>query len=219
MSELYNTLDILKKIEETKVISIIRKIETDNILAAVGSLHLGGIRSIEITMDSPNALKSIERVKNAFVGKMLIGAGTVLDKETAREVILAGADFILSPTLSTGVIEMCNRYSKLAVPGVFTPTEALTAWQAGAGLVKVFPVSSVGPGYIKDLLGPLSQLRLLPVGGVGIDNADSFIKAGAFAVGIGGALVSEKDVKQKKFKEIEERSKAVIKKVKEAQIK
>jgi len=199
-------VDILNTIGQTKIISILRGIPKASISATVEALYNGGIRCVEITMDTPDALSMIQMVRGSFGDKMLVGAGTVLDAQTARSTILAGADFVLSPTLCTKMIEMCNTYGKLAVPGVFTPTEALTAVQAGALLVKIFPVSSVGPAYVKDLLAPLPQIRALPVGGVDANNAVDYIKSGAFAVGIGSSLVTQKDVANGNFAEIAARA-------------
>lgn len=207
-------LEALKIIEETRVVSIIRGIPKEHILATIDALYKGGIRCVEITMDSPKALEMIELVKEKYADKILIGAGTVLDEVTARNVILAGAEFILSPTLSTKVIEVCNAYGKLAVPGVFTPTEALTATLAGAQIVKVFPVSSVGPGYIKDLLGPLSQIRVMPVGGVDESNAKAYLNNGATAVGVGSCLVNRTDVLNGDFEKITKKAEALIKETK-----
>ena len=209
-----NMLEALKIIEETRVVSIIRGIPKEHILATIDALYKGGIRCVEITMDSPKALEMIELVKEKYADKILIGAGTVLDEVTARNVILAGAEFILSPTLSTKVIEVCNAYGKLAVPGVFTPTEALTATLAGAQIVKVFPVSSVGPGYIKDLLGPLSQIRVMPVGGVDESNAKAYLNNGATAVGVGSCLVNRTDVLNGDFEKITKKAEALIKETK-----
>jgi 2-dehydro-3-deoxyphosphogluconate aldolase/(4S)-4-hydroxy-2-oxoglutarate aldolase len=155
----------------------------------------------------------IERVKIEYGKLMTVGAGTVLDSETARAVILAGADFVLSPTLSTEMIEMCNRYSKLAVPGVLTPTEILTAWEAGAQLVKVFPARAFGPAYIKDIKGPLKQVEVMAVGGVSIENAREFMKNGALALGIGSELVNKEWVKENKFNLITKMSAAFIERV------
>lgn len=182
-------------------------------LQTLEALYKGGIRCIEITMDSPKALEMITLAKETYPDDMLIGAGTVLDEQTARSVILAGAEFVLSPTLSTKVIEVCNTYGKLAIPGVFTATEALTATQAGAQIVKVFPVSSVGPNYIKDLKGPLSQIRLMPVGGVDEKNAKAYLESGAFVVGVGSCLVSRKDVLAGDFETITKKATALIQEV------
>ena len=207
-------LEALKKIEETRIISIIRGIPKDQILATVDALYKGGIKCIEITMDSPNALEMITLVKEKYTDEILVGAGTVLDEVTARKVILAGAEFILSPTLSTKVIEICNMYGKLAIPGVFTPTEALTATQAGAQIVKVFPVGSVGPGYIKDLKGPLSQIKVIPVGGVDVNNAKAYLDSGATAIGVGSCLVNRADVLKGDFEKITKKSIDLVKEMK-----
>jgi len=192
----------LQKIGEYKLVSIIRGIEEKDLGKVVEALYAGGIRAVEITMNTSGALRMIESVKDTYGDKMLIGAGTVLDPETARNSILAGADFVLSPTLSIPVIELCNRYSKLAVPGVLTPTEILTAWEAGAQLVKLFPARVFGPKYIKDVKGPLPQIEIMPVGGVSLENAGDFIKNGAFALGIGSNLVNVKWVKEGQFDQI-----------------
>ncbi|HCS73817.1 MAG TPA: 2-dehydro-3-deoxyphosphogluconate aldolase [Clostridiales bacterium] len=182
--------DILKTLGDCKLVSIVRGVEEKDALATADALYQGGIRAIEITMNTTGALRMIEKVKDSFEDKMMIGAGTVLDSENAANAITAGADFILSPTLSLKVIETCNRYSKLAVPGVLTPTEILTAWEAGAQLVKVYPARVFGPKYIKDIKGPLPQVEIMPVGGVSLENASDFIKNGAYALGIGTALVN-----------------------------
>ena len=205
---------ILNTIGETKVISILRKIPKAKLNPTIEALYKGGVRCVEITMDSPDALDMISEVRENYGDMMLVGAGTALEASTARSAILAGADFVLSPTLCTKMIEMCNTYGKLAVPGIFTPTEALTAVQAGAQLVKIFPVSSVGPVYVKDLLGPLSQIRVLPVGGVDAENAASYIKSGAFAVGIGSCLVNSSDVANGNFAEIAFRANLILNNIK-----
>ena len=132
--------------------------------------------------------------KRSPIGQILLGAGTVLDAETARLAILAGARFIVSPTFSARVVELCHRYDVVAMPGAYTPTELVTAWEAGADLVKVFPAGGLGPGYLADLRGPLPQLRLVPTGGVTAENAGAFLAAGAVAVGVGGALVEREAV-------------------------
>jgi 2-dehydro-3-deoxyphosphogluconate aldolase/(4S)-4-hydroxy-2-oxoglutarate aldolase len=149
---------------------------------------------------------------------MCVGSGTVLDPETARAAILAGADFILSPTLSTKVIEVCHRYGKLAIPGVFTPTEILTAWEAGARLVKVFPARVLGPEFLKDVKGPLSQVELMPVGGVSKENAADFIHCGAHSLGIGSQLVNVSRVKQGQFGEIAEKAAEFVQLVNKARL-
>jgi 2-dehydro-3-deoxyphosphogluconate aldolase/(4S)-4-hydroxy-2-oxoglutarate aldolase len=194
--------DILEQLFRAVVVSILRKIPEERISQTVTALYNGGVRAVEITLDTPGALRMIEKVKTEFGTKMTVGAGTVLDSETARTAILAGADFILTPTLSTPVIELCNRYGKPAVPGALTPTEILTACEAGAQLVKVFPARVYGPEYLKDLKGPLSQIKLMPVGGVGLENAAEFIRCGAHSLGIGSQMVNYAQVREGRFEEI-----------------
>jgi len=202
---------ILNRIAETRIIAIIRGTAPDLLEPTLEALLKGGIQCVEITMDTPDALKMIEFTKVHYGSRLMVGAGTVLDAVTARLAIIAGADFVLSPTLSIEMIQMCNTYGKLAVPGVFTPTEALTAYQAGAQLIKVFPVGTVGPDYIKDIKGPLKQLNLIPVGGVSLENAAAFKKAGAFALGIGSCLVNNKLQNDGNFEEITNTAQQFIK--------
>ena len=168
--------ELLRIISKYKLVAIVRGIEEKDVDKVVEALYQAGIRAVEIAMNTSGALRMIEAVKDKFGEKMLIGAGTVLDPESARNSIQAGADFILSPTLSLPVIEMCNRYSKLAVPGVLTPTEILTAWEAGAQLVKIFPARAFGPKYIRDIKGPLPQVEMMAVGGVSLENAEDFTR-------------------------------------------
>ena len=150
----------------------------------------------------------ILRLKEKYAGRMLVGAGTVLDTETCRTAILAGADFILSPTLNTEVIRMCNRYGRAAVPGVMTPTEILTALEAGADIVKVFPAGALGAAYIKDVKGPLKQACIMAVGGVSLENTADLFRAGASCVGVGSNLVSKALIQSGSFDGITERAKA-----------
>ncbi|MGE4284639.1 MAG: bifunctional 4-hydroxy-2-oxoglutarate aldolase/2-dehydro-3-deoxy-phosphogluconate aldolase [Clostridia bacterium] len=205
--------DIIEKIQKTGIVSIVRGIDEAKIDNTVKALYDGGIRAIEITLDTPGALRMIEKVKIEYEKSMTVGAGTALDPETARAAILAGADFILSPTLSVSMIEMCNQYSKLAVPGVLTPTEILTAWKAGAQIVKVFPARAFGPAYIKDIKGPLSQVQVMPVGGIFLDNASDFIKSGAIALGIGSELVNRRWVEEDEYDKITQMAQAFLEKV------
>lgn len=205
--------NILKALGEHKLVSIVRGVEEKDAIATAEALYQGGIRAIEITMNTTGALRMIEKVKYSFGDKMLIGAGTVLDSENAANAITAGADFILSPTLSIKVIEICNRYSKLAVPGVLTPTEILTAWEAGAQLVKVFPARAFGPKYIKDIKGPLPQVEIMPVGGVSLENASDFMNNGAFALGIGTALVNPEWTSKGDFGKVTKAAEAFVSEV------
>ena len=169
-------LPVYQSLLKSGIVAIIRGIPSPSLLPVLQALQDGGVSNVEITLNTPGAFEMISQAKKRFGGRMTIGAGTVLDAPSACAAIDRGADFILSPTLDTEVIRVCNTYNKIAVPGVLTPTEALTAWQAGAPVIKIFPAGAMGPGYIKDLLGPLSQLCLMPVGGVNLENAAAFIR-------------------------------------------
>ena len=201
--------EILSIIKETPVISIVRGVKKIYVERLIDSLIAGGIRCLEITMNTPGALSMIKEIRERYP-RVSIGAGTVLSLQDAEAAIAEGVDFILSPILSIPVIELCNKKDILPIPGVFTPTEILTASLTGAELVKVFPAGPVGPGYIKDLLGPFDGLRLLPVGGITLENTADFMKAGAFAVGIGSALVNQSLAEQEKFTEIQRRAEQFI---------
>jgi 2-dehydro-3-deoxyphosphogluconate aldolase/(4S)-4-hydroxy-2-oxoglutarate aldolase len=170
----------------------------------------GGVKPIEVTMTVPGAIDAIKEFKSAVSEQVLVGAGTVLDPETARACILAGAEFIVCPTLNLEVIKVCRRYSKVVVPGTFTPTEILTAWEAGADIVKVFPATAGGPKYLKDIMGPLPQVKLLPTGGVTLENTPDFIKAGAVAVAAGTSLVDKKALSEKNFDLITETARKFV---------
>lgn len=184
-------MDALASIKKYKIISIIRGLDKNTVLEAVKALIEGGVKNIEVTLNSPSALKSIEKIREQYEGQVAIGAGTVLDATTAREAILAGADFILAPSVNLATIEMAKKYGKVSIPGALSATEILTAFEHGADIVKVFPAMS--PSYIKDIRGPLPQIPLLPTGGVSIDNAPEFLKVGAFGLGIGSAIVNSKE--------------------------
>jgi 2-dehydro-3-deoxyphosphogluconate aldolase / (4S)-4-hydroxy-2-oxoglutarate aldolase len=203
------SIQAIQEIERHQLVAIIRLESTEEVEQVVNSLYKGGIRIVEITMNSPGALRGIEKVKNVLPG-MLIGAGTVLDSETARNAILAGADFILTPTLKKETIEMGSRYGIAVIPGVLSPTEALTAYEYGASMVKIFPARTFGPSYIRDLHGPLPQLKCMAVGGIGLDNALPFIEAGFGALGIGSSLVDERLILSGNYEEIEERARRFV---------
>ena len=182
----------LSLICKTGVIAIMRAQDPDQLIAAANAIRKGGVRVMEVTMTTPGALDVIAAAVKRFGHEILFGAGTVLDPETARSVVLAGADFVVSPTLNLEVIALCNRYGIPVIPGCFTPTEMLTAWEAGADLIKLFPAEVGGPAWIKALLAPLPQLKIVPVGGVDINTAAAFIRNGAVALGVGGALINQK---------------------------
>ncbi|MDO8754275.1 MAG: bifunctional 4-hydroxy-2-oxoglutarate aldolase/2-dehydro-3-deoxy-phosphogluconate aldolase [Anaerolineales bacterium] len=187
--------EILKKILDEKIVAIVRLDSGEQLVRVAEALNAGGISVIEFTCSTPGALDMVKEASAHFGGEVLIGAGTVLDPETARAAILAGAEFIVNPTINLDTIEMCKRYGKPIIAGAMTPTEMLTVWEAGADLVKVFPVSAIGGAeYIKAVLAPLPQLRLVPTGGVSADNAAQYLKAGAVVVAVGGSLVDKKAV-------------------------
>jgi len=191
---------------ETGVVAIMRAKSSDQLLAAAEAIMKGGVNVIEVTMTTPNALKVIQEATDRFSDDVLFGAGTVLDPETARAAILAGAQFIVTPTLNKKTIKICRRYAVPIIPGAYTPTEILTAWEAGASSVKVFPASSGGPGYIKAIKAPLPQISLTAVGGVNVENTAEFFGAGVDVVGVGGELVNQKLLDQGDLKEITRRA-------------
>jgi 2-dehydro-3-deoxyphosphogluconate aldolase / (4S)-4-hydroxy-2-oxoglutarate aldolase len=205
---------MLEAIHRSGVISIIRGIRPESLKNTLDALYDGGVRCVEIALNTEGALSMIEQTKEMYGNRMLVGAGTAIDDISTKNAISAGADFVLSPTLSRSMIEICNLYSKLAVPGVFTATEVLEAKKAGAMLIKIFPVSSVGPAYIKELLGPLPDVKLLPVGGITEKNASQFIAAGAFAVGVGSGLVNKELVERGDFETIKEHARTIVDRVK-----
>lgn len=198
---------VLKEMDKSGVVAIIRGTMPEKINKVAEALYSGGVRIIEVTFNTPSAGEMIQDLTNNYSEKLMIGAGTVLDVQTARTAILSGAQFILSPSLHSDVIQMCNKYNVLAVPGVLTPTEAITAWELGAKIVKVFPAGVVGPSYIKQLLGPLDQLKIMAVGGIHEENFGFFIQAGATGAGIGGALVNQRLVDIEDYDEIYRRAK------------
>jgi 2-dehydro-3-deoxyphosphogluconate aldolase/(4S)-4-hydroxy-2-oxoglutarate aldolase len=206
----------LQTITDCGVVAIVRVSSAREAVDVCMAIAKGGVTPIEVTMTVPGAIDAIREFKSAVKEEVLIGAGTVLDPETARACILAGADFIVSPTLNLEVIKVCRRYSKIIIPGTFTPTEILTAWEAGADIVKVFPASVGGPGYLKDIMGPLPQVKLVPTGGVNLETTPEFIKAGAVAVAAGTSLVNKKAVSEQNWDAITETARKFVAAVKQA---
>ncbi|MBN9166150.1 MAG: 2-dehydro-3-deoxyphosphogluconate aldolase [Myxococcales bacterium 68-20] len=182
-------LDSLRTIERERALAVVRLEDAAPLLPVVEALAAGGVHIVEITVTIPGALEAMAPLGAKLGPRVLIGAGSVLDAETARLAILAGARFVVGPTFRPAVVELCHRYDVLAIPGAYTPTEILSALEAGADLVKVFPAVALGPAYVRNVLGPLPHLRLLPTGGVTTENAAEFLDAGAVAVGVGGALL------------------------------
>ena len=169
----------------------------------VGALARGGVRTLEITMTVPGAVEVIRDVAKAVPPGVVLGAGTVLDADAARRVIDAGARFVVAPVFDLDTVRVCHERDVPVMPGCYTPTEMLQAWRAGADLIKVFPATSLGPGYLKDIAAPLPQLKLVPTGGVTPENAGTWIKAGAVALGLGSALVDHAAVAAGDFGRIE----------------
>ncbi|MFB4324830.1 bifunctional 4-hydroxy-2-oxoglutarate aldolase/2-dehydro-3-deoxy-phosphogluconate aldolase [Priestia sp. BR_2] len=182
-------MNTMSSILDNKIIAIIRGANSKDVLNMAKALHEGGVNILEITMNSPNALSAIEEITVELGDRVVVGAGTVLDSETARAAILAGAKFILSPTVDIETIQMAKRYGAVSIPGAFTPTEILSAYENGGDIIKVFP-ATLGPSFIKDIRGPLPQIPLLPTGGIDLNNIQEFMKAGAIGCGIGSALVN-----------------------------
>jgi 2-dehydro-3-deoxyphosphogluconate aldolase / (4S)-4-hydroxy-2-oxoglutarate aldolase len=189
----------LARVLKAGIVAILRSPSSDQLTNVARALLEGGIDVIEVTFTVPGALEILAAVKKDLGNRVLLGAGTVLDPETARAALLAGAEFIVSPSVNLDVIRLCHRYDKVVMPGAFTPTEILAAWEAGADVVKVFPSDCVGPGYLKALRGPFPQIRLMPTGGVNLETLPAFIKAGACAVGVGGSLVEPQAVREANF--------------------
>jgi 2-dehydro-3-deoxyphosphogluconate aldolase/(4S)-4-hydroxy-2-oxoglutarate aldolase len=191
--------DVVRDLEQAGVIAVIRLEQPSELRPVVDALLDGGVRALEVTMTVPGAVSLIETLAGSLPPTAILGAGTVLDTTTARQVIDAGARFVVSPVFRRPIIDACHERGVPAMPGCFTPTEILDAWDAGADLVKVFPATSLGPGFIKDVRGPLPQLRLVPTGGVTRENAGDWIRAGAVAIGVGSALVDRKAVAARRF--------------------
>jgi 2-dehydro-3-deoxyphosphogluconate aldolase/(4S)-4-hydroxy-2-oxoglutarate aldolase len=209
--------DIFNRMMSEGLIPVIRVSSAQEAVDVADAIKEGGVTLIEITMSVPGAIDTIKELTRKYKDEIIMGAGTILDPETARAALLAGAQFIVTPTLNLDVIQLAHRYSAVVVPGAMTPTEILTAWNAGADMVKVFPAAQLGgPEYLKALRGPLPQILLVPTGGVNLQNAGAFIKAGATALGVGGELVDKKAVKEKKFNVITENTRAFLKAVQEA---
>lgn len=206
----------MERIERTGVVAIVRLDDYGHAPAMANALFEGGIKAVEFTYTNPAAGEAVRATKEALGDAMLVGAGTVLDPETARAAILQGADFIVTPTLQVDTIRLCLRYSVPSVIGAFTPTEILTAWEAGASAVKVFPASVGGPRYLKDVGGPLPQIKLIPTGGVSVENAGDFIKAGAMAVAMGSNLVGADIVRNQNWPALTSRAKEIVEVVRAA---
>ena len=198
---------------DSGIVGVVRTNSSEKLINVARALKKGGVRCIEIAMTTPDALSVIKEVSEK-IEDVLVGAGTVLDAETARSAILAGAEYLVSPTTDMDMIKMCKRYDKVVAPGAFTPTEIMTAWQAGADFVKVFPASRLGPKFISDVKAPLPQVSLMPTGGVGEENAQDFIEAGADVLCVGSALLDKKAMQKGNYNVITKNAKNLVEAVK-----
>lgn len=203
-------------LERSGVVAVIRMKDPDKVQAVVDAIAEGGVRAIEVTMTVPNAVALIAALAPRMPKGFTFGAGTVLDAETAAKVIDAGAQFIVSPVFRRSLITACHERGVPVTPGCFTPTEILDAWEAGADIVKVFPATVLGPGYIKDVRAPLPQVKLMPTGGVTVENAGEWIKAGAVAVGVGSALLDTKAIDAGDYAALRARAERIVANVRSA---
>jgi 2-dehydro-3-deoxyphosphogluconate aldolase/(4S)-4-hydroxy-2-oxoglutarate aldolase len=205
----------LARVLNSRIVAVVRSTHVGQLTDVAEALLAGGVEIVEITFTVPRAHRVLEQLADRLGDKILLGAGTVLDAETARTALLAGAKFIVSPTLNLDVIRLCQRYDKLVLPGALTPTEVLTAWEHGADIVKIFPSDLTGPPYIKALHGPLPQIRLMPTGGVNLLTAADFLRAGACALGIGGSLVEAEAIAAGNMARIESLARQYVQVVRE----
>jgi 2-dehydro-3-deoxyphosphogluconate aldolase/(4S)-4-hydroxy-2-oxoglutarate aldolase len=202
---------ILSAIIDIGIVPVVRTESAEGAIQAIDAIYRGGIRVAEITMTVPGALRALEKVADKFGDQIVLGAGTVLDPETARACMLAGAEFIVTPSLNPATIEIAKRYSKVIMPGALTPTEVVIAWQAGGDVIKVFPCSAVGGAkYIKSLRAPFPQIEMIPTGGVNLETIGDFLRAGACAVAVGGELIDGANIRAGRYDVFEERAKQFL---------
>jgi 2-dehydro-3-deoxyphosphogluconate aldolase/(4S)-4-hydroxy-2-oxoglutarate aldolase len=208
---------ILRSILDTGVVPVVRTSSAESAVLAIEAVYRGGIRAAEITMTVPGAVKALEKLADAFGDKLVLGAGTVLDPETARICMLAGAQFFVTPALNLKTVEVAKRYSKIIMPGALTPTEIVTAWEAGADFVKVFPCGALGGAkYIKSLKAPLPHIEMVPTGGVSLETTADFLRAGAAAVAVGAELIDAKTISEGRYEVFEERARQFLAEVAKA---
>jgi 2-dehydro-3-deoxyphosphogluconate aldolase/(4S)-4-hydroxy-2-oxoglutarate aldolase len=211
--------ETLTRILSTGVIAVIRMNDTRGLLKVIEAIQAGGVQCIEITMTVPGAVEIISQISRSSPSGIIIGAGTVTDKSAAVEVIKAGARFVVGPALNLDILDVCRESDTVCMPGCFSPTEILAGWNAGADVIKVFPATSLGPKYFKDIAGPFPQIRLMPTGGVTIENVGEWVAAGAVAVGIGSNLLDKKAIEEEKYSVLTERAQRLTNKFQEAKAK
>lgn len=190
---------LYNELKSAKLIPVLRKIPYETSQSLVEALILGGIKALEITMDTEKATEIIKEIRRQFKNQVIVGAGTVLTVEDCRKAVDAGAQFIVSPSLNLDVVEYSLKNGLAVVPGVFTPTEMQTAYMAGAEMIKLFPASALSPGFIKDVKGPLSHIAIMTTGGITLANANSYLEAGASVVGAGSDLINKEFVKNEQW--------------------
>jgi 2-dehydro-3-deoxyphosphogluconate aldolase / (4S)-4-hydroxy-2-oxoglutarate aldolase len=209
----------LQRILDGGIVAVVRSESPEKLVGVVQALAEGGVTAAEITFTVPDAIEVIRQVRKALGDSIVLGAGSVLDPETARAAILAGAEYIVAPSTNLEVIRLCRRYSKVVMPGALTPTEVVSAWEAGADVVKIFPSDLGGPSYLKALRGPLPQIRMMPTGGVDLSTAEAFLKAGACCLGVGSSLVEPKTVASGDFgriRDLAEQFSAIVRRFRSA---
>jgi 2-dehydro-3-deoxyphosphogluconate aldolase/(4S)-4-hydroxy-2-oxoglutarate aldolase len=211
--------DVVDCIIESGVVAVIRMKETDRLLKVIEAVRSGGVKCVEITMTVPGAVDIIRQLSRSVPEDVLVGAGTVVDEETAGKVIEAGAQFVVGPVLNLGIVDLCLKSGITVMPGCYTPTEIFAGWKAGADIIKVFPATSLSPKYFKDLRGPFPDIRLMPTGGVTIENVGEWINAGACAVGIGSDLLDKKAIEEDRYEVLTERAARMAQNVKAARMK
>jgi len=202
--------EVLEQIVASGVVAVIRMKDKKRLARVIEAVRSGGVKCIEITMTVPGAVEVIRELVSSVPKDVLIGAGTVTTRETALKVIDAGAAFVVGPVFNPEIVELCNQRDVAVMPGCFSPTEIFSAWSAGADIIKVFPATSLGPKYFKDVHGPFPEIRLMPTGGVTIDNVGDWIKAGAVAVGIGSDLLDKKAIEEERYEVLTERARRMV---------
>ncbi|MBB6645344.1 bifunctional 4-hydroxy-2-oxoglutarate aldolase/2-dehydro-3-deoxy-phosphogluconate aldolase [Halobellus ruber] len=212
-----DTNEATERLVDSGVVAVMRGADPDTAVEVAAALHDGGVTAFEITADTPDAMELIADVSASFdESAAIVGAGTVLDSETAHSAITSGAEFVVGPTFDPGTVETCNRYGVPVAPGALTPTEALTAYEAGADIVKLFPASSMGPGHLSSIAGPLPQIPLMPTGGIDVDNVADYIEAGAAVVGAGSAIMDAEAIEAGDFESITETAREFTRVIAEA---